>query len=259
MKAMTAGEKMKRETDALRKKQKSVFRSTIDYVLKHNPEIDPAKVDICPNSIDVRDVSMSEEERNTIRMKYGIPLDKKVFVYGGNLGKPQGIPFIIECLKARWDYSDIFFLIVGNGTEYKKLDAFFQSEHPSNMKLMKHLPKEDYEKLVAACDVGMIFLSYRFTIPNFPSRLLSYMQAGLPVLCCTDPNTDVGKVCVEGGFGTECLSNDPTSFATCVEQMYRADLDKMGTAGRKYLEENYSSAKAYQKIWGQLYDGITES
>ena len=50
------------------------------------------------------------------------------------------------------------------------------------MKLMQRLPKEDYDRLVAACDVGMIFLDHRFTIPNFPSRLLGYMQAGLPVL-----------------------------------------------------------------------------
>ena len=28
----------------------------------------------------------------------------------------------------------------------------------------------------------MIFLDSRFTIPNFPSRLLSYLQAGLPVI-----------------------------------------------------------------------------
>ncbi|EKC47374.1 hypothetical protein OBE_15744, partial [human gut metagenome] len=47
---------------------------------------------------------------------------------------------------------------------------------------MRRLPKEDYDIMVAACDVGMIFLDYRFTIPNFPSRLLSYMQAKIPVL-----------------------------------------------------------------------------
>ena len=42
--------------------------------------------------------------------------------------------------------------------------------------------KEDYELMISACDVGLIFLDHRFTIPNFPSRLLAYMQAGLPVL-----------------------------------------------------------------------------
>ena len=57
---------------------------------------------------------------------------------------------------------------------------------------MRSLPKADYETIVASCDVGMIFLDHRFTIPNFPSRMLSYMKAKIPILAVTDPNTDVG-------------------------------------------------------------------
>ena len=59
---------------------------------------------------------------------------------------------------------------------------------------MKYLPKDEYDAMIGACDVGLIFLDYRFTIPNFPSRLLAYMQAKIPVLASTDPNTDVGSV-----------------------------------------------------------------
>ena len=51
---------------------------------------------------------------------------------------------------------------------------------------MKYLPKAEYDRVTGACDVGMIFLDHRFSIPNFPSRLLGYMQAKLPVLAVTD-------------------------------------------------------------------------
>ena len=74
-------------------------QANVDYVINHNPEVDPKTVEICPNCIEVIDKSVDEKTRVRIREKYGIPLDKKVFVYGGNLGKPQGIPFLIECLK----------------------------------------------------------------------------------------------------------------------------------------------------------------
>lgn len=127
------------------------------YVLDHNPEIRSEVVEVCPNSIDIRDVSLSVEGRNAIRQRYGIPIDKTVFVYGGNLGKPQGISFLIECLKTQLNIQDAFFLIVGDGTEYSKLADFFEKEKPINMKLMKRLPKEDYDRMIAACDVGMIF------------------------------------------------------------------------------------------------------
>lgn len=223
-------------------------QANVDYVLKHNPEVDSNKVEVCPNSIEVIDRSVSEETRTEIRAKYGIPQDKKVFVYGGNLGKPQGIPFLIECLKSQEGNPDVFFLIVGDGTEYSKLEAYFRDAKPSNMKLMKQLPKNDYDTMVAACDVGMIFLDHRFTIPNFPSRLLAYMQVKIPVLAVTDPNTDISKVIVDGGFGWWCESNDVQGF---VQRIGEIDGEKYAEAGERaylYLQENYTVNRAYKII-----------
>lgn len=55
---------------------------------------------------------------------------------------------------------------------------------------MQRIPKDDYDTPVGACDVGMIFLDHCFIIPSFSSRLLSYIQARIPILAVTDSNTD---------------------------------------------------------------------
>ena len=222
--------------------------ANVKYLLKHNPEIPTEKVEICPNSIEVRDLSLNDEEKIVMRKKYGLPIDKKIFVYGGNLGKPQGVPFIIECLKSQMDNKDAFFLIVGSGTEYGKLEGFFEQLKPTNMKLMKSLPKDDYDRMIAACDVGMIFLDHRFTIPNFPSRLLSYMQAKLPVLACTDPNTDIGKIIVDGGFGWWCESNDLNTFEAVIDKIADGISPDLGEAAFGYLVSNYNVQHVAQVI-----------
>lgn len=223
-------------------------QANVDYLLAHNSEVDPGKVEICPNSIEIQDMTITAEERYAIREKYDIPQDKKVFVYGGNLGRPQGIPFIIECLKTQENNDDAYFLIVGDGTEYGKLEAYFNEANPSNMKLLKRLPKEDYDRMVAACDVGMIFLDHRFTIPNFPSRLLGYMQAGLPVLACTDPSTDVGTVITEGNFGRWCESNDAEGFAEAVDRFVSDMTKEYGKNAFEYLNTHYTSGLAFKTI-----------
>lgn len=230
-------------------------QANVEYVLKHNPEVSADKIEVCPNSIEIQDVTISDEQRTEIRQKYDIPLDKKVFIYGGNLGRPQGIPFLCECLKTQIDNPDAYFLIVGDGTEYKKLEEFFNSVEASNMKLMKRLPKEDYDIMVAACDVGMIFLDHRFTIPNFPSRLLAYMQAKLPVLACTDSNTDIGNVIVDGNFGWWCESNDVEAFKMSIKSACDSDLKIFGDNGYRYLEEHYTSKDAYETIVSKMYNG----
>lgn len=220
-------------------------QANVDYILNHNSEISNEKVEIFPNCIEPIDVSLTNEEKIEMRHKYGIPTDRKVFVYGGNLGKPQGVPFIIDCLRAEKNNDKVFFLIVGDGTEYDKLEQFEKNEHPANFKLMKRLPKDEYDRMIASCDVGMIFLDHRFTIPNFPSRLLSYMQAGLPVLACTDPNTDIGKIIVEGGFGWWCESDDVNEFTKIADCLSNDGLYKMSISSAFFFKRDYAVNKCY--------------
>lgn len=223
-------------------------QANVNYIIAHNPEVNSEIIEVCPNSMDPLDLSCSEEKRIVIRKMYGIPLNKKVFIYGGNLGKPQGIDFMLKCIHSQQKNNNIFFLVIGNGTEYGKLKNYYETYKPENMGLLERLPKEDYDVMVGACDIGLIFLDYRFTIPNFPSRLLSYLQAKIPVLACTDPNTDVGKVIMDGGFGWWCGSNDVKNFHTTVKNVLSADLKTMGEKGYQYLIDNYSTEKAYNVI-----------
>lgn len=227
-------------------------QANVDYVLRHNREIDRKKVEICPNCVEPKDNSVSQEERMRIRRKYGIPTDREVFVYGGNLGKPQGISFLIKCLRSQKNNQDVFFLIVGSGTEYGKIEKYLEEEKQENIKLMNKLPKEDYDRMVGSCDVGMLFLDHRFTIPNFPSRLLSYMEAKLPVLAVTDPNTDVGKTAVQGGFGWWCESNSVDDFSSMVRLIVNAEKAPMGEAAFDFLKKYYSSHRSYTLIMEKM-------
>ncbi|MFP3577755.1 glycosyltransferase, partial [Brevibacillus sp. SIMBA_040] len=89
------------------------------------------KIEINPNSIElVPFVEMTDNEKREIKIKYGIPNDKKTFIYGGNLGKPQGIDFLIETLKAKSDDERAFFVVIGSGTEYNKIRNWFDTFRP---------------------------------------------------------------------------------------------------------------------------------
>ena len=222
--------------------------ANVDFVLKHNPEIQPEKVEVCPNSVDASDESKTAEQKKEIREKYNIPADKTVLIYGGNLGKPQGIPFIIECLKANSHFDDRFFVICGTGTEYPKLKAYVEAEKPENVLLINGLPKEEYEAFAGCGDIGLIFLDCRFTVPNFPSRLLSYMQMKMPVLACTDSNTDIGKIIVDGGFGWSCGSDSVEEFTKTVNSAISSNLSELGNNSFRYLEDNYTARKSCEII-----------
>jgi len=224
--------------------------ANVSFLLKHNPFIGKVRVEVAPNSIALSDrPEVTAEERAGLRMKYGLPVDKPVFIYGGNLGKPQGINFLVACLDANKAREDCFFLIVGSGTDYGKLERWSQeTEDVRSVKVMKGLPKEDYDLLVSSCDVGLIFLDHRFTIPNYPSRLLCYLENKMPVLCATDPNTDIGRIAEENRYGYWCESNSVDAFTDILNLMMNSDREEMGENGYKYLKENYLVDNTYESI-----------
>lgn len=223
--------------------------ANVCYVRDHNPEIAPERVELAPNSYEpLAQINMTEENCRVVREKYTLPFDRPVFIYGGNLGKPQGIPFLIQCLDANGNRQDCHFVVIGDGTEYGKLEAWYTSRKPRSVSLFKSLPKEDYDQLVRSCDVGLVFLDYHFTIPNYPSRLLPYLMEKKPIIAATDRNCDLGSIAVENGYGLWSPSNDITAFTNCVNQMIDSDIKQMGERGYQYYLDNYTVEHTYNAI-----------
>lgn len=220
--------------------------ANVKYVLEHNPEISKDRVEVAPNSLELVEVENSLD--NTVLAQYNLPSDKPIFIYGGNLGVPQGIPFLIQCLEANSDRDDCHFVVVGNGTYYQKLADWYEAAQPKSVTVMKGLPKADYDQLVRSCSVGLIFLDYRFTIPNFPSRLLSYLEYQMPVLCATDPISDIGTIAEENNFGFYIPSNDVDAFTNSVNRILASDIKLMGQNGYEFLKNNYLVDNTYKSI-----------
>lgn len=251
-----------------RKKEKALYKTSdfigcmspanVEFVLKHNPEISPERVEVAPNSVELKEDAIRNDPEQKkaanyyIKKKYDLPLDKPIFIYGGNLGKPQGIVFLVKCLDANKKRTDCYFVIVGSGTHYGLVSDWYKDNDRCNVKLMQSLPKSDYDLLVRSCDVGLIFLDHRFTIPNYPSRLISYLENKMPVLCATDVNTDIGRIAEENGYGYWCESVKPEDFTTLVDKMLASDRKTMGEKGYQFLKENYLVEHTYNVIMRHL-------
>lgn len=223
--------------------------ANVKYVIEHNPEVNPEKIELAPNSYERNEETiLAEEERKAIRLRYNLPIGRPIFIYGGNLGKPQGIPFLIKCLNANANRMDCHILVIGTGTELPSLKAWYEENNPCSVTVMNGLPKVDYDQLVKACDAGLIFLDHRFTIPNYPSRLLSYLENKMPVLCATDPNCDMGSIAEKNGYGYWCESNSVEAFTAILDKMIHSDIKAMGEKGYEFLCKNYLVENTYNAI-----------
>lgn len=224
--------------------------ANVRYLLTHEPWLTPEKLEVCPNSIKPFELPQGPRHSGPTRTKYGIPTEAVVFAFGGNLGRPQGVEFFLAVLDVFKDSKTAFFLIAGSGTESERISRHLDSGHHSNVRFIGHLPANEYQELLAACDVGMVFLDSRFTIPNFPSRFLSYLELAMPVIAATDPVTDLRTVVQESGCGYWARSDDVPAVTEAILEISRdPELRRaMGIRGRSYLEAHYTVAASYETI-----------
>ncbi|MEW6652957.1 MAG: glycosyltransferase family 4 protein [Bacteroidota bacterium] len=219
------------------------------YLLEKHPEL-LGKVEVNPNSIEVRVGDISKNEFVKLRKELNIPVNRTVFIYGGNLGKPQGIEFLMEILESNELNKNVYFIIIGDGTEYLRLEQFILAKKFTNVIIKGWMENEEYEKYLQVADVGLIFLNKNFTIPNFPSRLLSYLEKKKPVLCATDTNTDIGKIAEDNEFGFWCENGDIIKFNNYLN-IYTQNGERretMGKNGFNYLVDNYHIESSYKTI-----------
>jgi len=209
------------------------------YIINHNPWLDENKIELFPNT--KRIVDSIDPVQQKMRHKYSIPEDACVFLFGGNMGKPQYVDLLCKVVIDCKDDNNVFFLFVGRGTERYKLEETIKIEEIKNAIVIENLPRDQYEQITKESDVGLIILDPRFTIPNYPSRILSYMEYSKPVIAATDRSTDLKELVESANFGEWVWSGDKDGFVEVVKRFSKStSLKDMGNNGRKYLENNFS-------------------
>ena len=225
--------------------------ANLDYLQKNNSEIEINKLEINPNTIDVQEYS--KNVNIDIYNKYKIPKDKIIYIFGGNLGVPQGIEFLKKNIANCKSISEAFFLIIGHGTEYHNFRNWIEIEKISNALLINEVPKSEFDEIIKLSHVGLIFLNPNFTIPNFPSRILSYMQNYLPVICATDSVSDIGKIAFENNFGFNCLTSDFDAFFNYIVKLLNKEIrTQMGKNSYNFLIKEYNTDITYNKIVNKI-------
>lgn len=213
------------------------------YIINHNPWLKENKIELFPNTKKIADDI--EPIALEMRQKYSIPEDACVFLFGGNMGKPQYIDLLCDALIDCKDDKKVYFLFVGRGTERYKLEQTIKSNLITNAQVIENLPRDEYEQINKESDVGLITLDPRFTIPNYPSRILSYMEYAKPVLAATDKTTDLRGLVKESKCGEWVWSGDKDAFVEAIKRMSVSSLLKeMGNNGRDYILRNFSLDKS---------------
>ena len=96
-----------------------------------------------------------------IRKKYNFSKDDFIAIFGGNMGKPQKLENILLIAKKCLENKNIKFLFIGSGSEKERLEKFTKENNLINVFFFNQIPREDYEKITASCDIGLVSLGMK--------------------------------------------------------------------------------------------------
>jgi glycosyltransferase involved in cell wall biosynthesis len=189
-------------------------------------------------------------DKQAIKKKHGLPIDKVIAVYGGAMSIVQDLTNLLSLAESARKLN-VCFVLIGSGTEKESLIEDAKRRELENVIFLNSVSRSEYEELLCACDIGLIFLSHRLTVPSFPSKSLDYFKLSLPILAGLDAFTDFGETLVNvARAGFYAKADQTEELVKMLEQLVedpslRAQL---GANGRKYYEVEFDVDRVRDKI-----------
>ena len=185
---------------------------------------------------------------------------KTVFFYGGNIGVAQDMDNIVRLAENLRHRDDIFFLLVGDGSEVPRLQSEIVARGLQNLKILPPVPQEDYLEMLAQFDIGMVSLDRRLTSHNIPGKLFGYLNVCMPVLASLNPGNNLAELLHQANAGIAVENgNDQALRDAALRLGDNLDLRReMGANARQMLEKKFSVQAAADQILAHFISARSE-
>jgi colanic acid biosynthesis glycosyl transferase WcaI len=177
-------------------------------------------------------------EHGKFRASHQISSQTFLVVYSGNLGMKQGLDIILQAA-LRLSSSDIKLIICGDGAYKEKLADHISKQRLQNVRLIPLLATEEYRQMLVDADVCLITQQAKSGAAFFPSKLLSTLAFGKPVLSVADRESELAKVVMEFRFGLNVLPGQPKELAETILMMSLPNfpLKQFAENGKQFVKQ----------------------
>jgi glycosyltransferase involved in cell wall biosynthesis len=186
---------------------------------------------------------------NSIRKKLNLK-NEFIVSFAGLMGVSQDLDTVLEAAGLLRDYQEITFLLVGDGVEKPRLERIAQKADLANVHFLPMLPKQEYPLVLAASDLCLATLRSTLRTPVVPSKIMSIMSAGRPVLGSFHLGGEASRLIEASQGGISVPPENPQEMTKAILTLYHdKKLAKtMGNNGRRYVERHYSMNVSVAKI-----------
>ncbi len=207
------------------------------------------EISIIENWADLENIQVSTFEENDLIEELGLR-DKIVFLFAGNLGRLQGLSYLMELIK-EVDNNLLHFVFVGNGALLEKLNDFAKTEELNNVTFLGSLPRSKQNVFLNACHFGIVTLEQEVYGLGVPSKTYNILASGRPVFFIGNKKSEVAQMINEFKCGV-CFDKDERAetinFLNTLNERNLQVFRLMGLQARSVAEGNYAKEAILNKF-----------
>ncbi len=202
-----------------------------------------------PNWVDL-ELIRPLDRNNALREELGIPTDKQVLLYSGNMGEKQGLDVIMDVARQFENDDSVLFLLCGDGAVRARLAR--AAARLCNVRLIPLQPLSRLNELLSLADVHLLPQRAAAEDLVLPSKLGAILASGRPVVATARKGSDVERFANSGGIVVQ--PGDTVAFEAAIRELLadpglRRD---MGKAGRAMVMANWERESVMRRTFSQL-------
>jgi colanic acid biosynthesis glycosyl transferase WcaI len=179
---------------------------------------------------------------DAFRARYGLG-DKFLVTHSGNMGVKQGLDVIIEAAALSQSNESILFLIVGNGTVCERIKGLAAELKLRNVRFLPLLEAVEFRGLLAASDLCLVTQQKTVSDIAFPSKIVTYLAAGRPVIASVSPDGEVARVIHNSGAGKVVAPEDAQALLAAILELRGTQLSEYRRKAAEYASLRWSSVR----------------
>lgn len=218
-----------------------------DLISKGVPE---DKISVVRNWVDEEAVVPVERANNPLFDRYGLPRDKFYVTYCGNLGKSQNIDVLCETAKLLEKYTEIAFVVVGDGVCRGVLEDKILKMGLKNITMLPFMPYSEIGYVFSMGDVGLVISKSGTGNNSVPSKTWSIMSAGRAVLASFDSDSELFDIIKEADCGVCVMPDDASALQRAILKLYGdiALCKHMGDNARQFVLDELTKKKGCEAL-----------
>lgn len=224
-----------------------------DWVIAHGGNRDRSVV--MPIWMDVN--KLTPGPRNNIwRHRQGLD-DKTVVLFSGTLGFNQDVDIILKAALRLQVHQDLEFVIIGDGVQKAEMVDKSRQMKLTNIRWLDWQPRDEFPLVMHTADIVLATLKEEVSTPVVPSKILSAMSAGRPVITCMPIKGDAPQLVVEANSGIALPPGDDAKLSEAILRLHndRTKAEELGVNGRRYVVK-YLDVKHWAEEYVRLFSGM---